>query len=88
MDSKRHEEQLDQLTEKELLLEIMAELKTIRYGLQTGNFGKMGREEDDTMNHRCKMCDRGVPATERKQHLIKEHNAPEQINVSQEFERQ
>lgn len=88
MDSEEHEQQLDNLTEKEILLELLAEIKTIRYGLQTGNFGTLEQQEQERSEseiYLCKTCTDEVKESQRKQHLIKKHNAPAQISVEEEF---
>ena len=88
MDTEEYEEQLENLTEKEIMLEIMAEIKTIRYGLQTGDFGTLERQEQEqseTEVYLCKMCMKEVRKSHRQQHLIKEHNAPAQLDPEEEF---
>jgi len=74
-----YEEQLDQLTEKDLLLQILVELQTIRYYMQP--------QQEESSNYRCKQCNEIVPEDGRSKHLQDSHGAPAELPVESEFER-
>lgn len=79
-------EQLEDLSEKDLLLEMLVELKTIRYGLQTGDFGADEREQDDQPTlYECDLCPKTVPEDEREHHLRTQHGGLEGMPVEGEF---
>ena len=89
MDSRGDFEQdLDQISEKQLLLEIMVELKSIRYGLQTGQYSEQQNptvsESED--RYRCMSCGKTVQESERQSHLVDKHNAPAEMPYEMEFE--
>lgn len=81
-----YQQQLDDITEKDLLLEIMAELKAIRYELQNDGFESInqpGGEETD--RYQCLQCREIVKEDDRQKHLMEQHNAPEVLSPDGEF---
>ena len=77
---------IDDIPEKDLLLEIMIELKTIRHGLQTGEFGHYETDErDDPTRYECAMCNDVVRAEKREQHMMDKHNAPAGLSLENNF---
>jgi hypothetical protein len=90
MDGDERERLKDQLegevTEWDLLFEIMVECKSIRHGFQTGNFGEYEREEPEQPTlYECEMCPKTVPEGEREEHLITQHGFPEGAGYEEEF---
>ena len=81
----RLEDELDDIPEKDLLFEVMIELKAIRHGLQTGDFGFTPDESSEEPQYRCKQCNDIVEPDKRTQHLVSKHNAPESIPAETEF---
>ena len=80
MDMQEYEEQLAELSEKELLLEILVELKSIRHGLQTGQFE--GTEEPEF--YQCELCGQEVQEDDLENHAEK-HGLPANLNPKTEF---
>lgn len=76
-----YQQQLDNLSEKDLLLEIMVELKTIRHYLSEAE------PQSKTENkYRCMACSKIVSEDERTSHLVEQHNAPSELDPEMEFE--
>jgi hypothetical protein len=80
-------EELEDISEKDIMLEIMTELKSIRYGLQTGDFGTLDKDdaEDEANYYQCNQCRTEVKEDNRQEHLVSQHNAPAMISVEEEF---
>lgn len=78
-------DELDTIPEKDILIEIMVELKTIRYGLQTGDFGELGTETTDPDYYECDLCGQEVKETNRENHAHSEHNYPKGLDPTAEF---
>lgn len=81
-------EELADVSEKDLLLEIMTELKTIRFGLQTGEFGEIEHEQSEPDQYTCSLCGATVTAEERNTHAQNKHGYPEMLDATDEFEKQ
>jgi hypothetical protein len=86
-----YEEELEDISEKQILLEIMAELKSIRYGLQTGQFEEPRNPNAEVSDpsepeYACLICGEEVKESKRKKHLEDTHNAPGAIGIETEFE--
>lgn len=77
-EKQEYEEQLDQLTEKELLLQVVVELQTIRYHLTP--------EQETPTQYRCNQCNDIVAKEDRSKHLQEQHGAPKQMPVGEEFQ--
>lgn len=83
-----YSDDLEDVTKKELLLEIMVELKTIRYYAEQALQPEQEPSESETPDlYECTMCEATVPADKREDHARSEHNAPPGMDVSGEFER-
>lgn len=68
----------DDLTEKDLLILILFELRDLNHRLQPP-------EPDTEPVYECLTCHSEVPESERMQHLIDHHNAPGTIDASGEY---
>lgn len=80
-----YKQELDDIPEKDIWLEIMVELKTIRYGLQTGDFGEIQETSEEPDLFECDICGDKVPKEDREDHAEKEHNLPNAIDATTEF---
>lgn len=82
----KYKRELDDIPQKDLLLEIMMELKTIRYGLQTGDFGEVKQEQTEEPElYKCDICGDEVPKDKREDHARKEHKLPTAVDATEEF---
>ena len=84
-----YQQQLDDISEKDLLLEIMAELKAIRYSLEqekrrpNATISEPQSESED--RYQCLQCREIVKEEQRQKHLTDQHNAPAELGVEGEF---
>ena len=82
----RYKQLIEETPEKDLLLEIMMEVKTCRYYLE-----RLSGVEDDTDDERafyeCRTCGAEVPEESRQSHLTDAHGAPTTMPVDAEYER-
>jgi hypothetical protein len=70
-----YQEQWEELDEKTILVQILAELQQIRTLLSDANTGT----QEDASNgggYRCRHCGALVPADDRERHATSEHKAP------------
>lgn len=75
------EDQLEDLSEKDLLIGILAELKWLRVALTTD--AEAGEAPDV---YRCDTCGDRVAADERERHLVDQHKAPPGVDVAAHFD--
>jgi len=72
-----YEAEWEQLDEKVILAQILAELSQIRMLLDDADAAQSDREDDATEMFRCTACvDTRVPADERARHAREQHKAP------------
>ena len=87
----RYEQELEDLDEKDILLEIMVELKAIRYELSNqerrpnAKIREPESESETQSAYECLICHKTVLESEREQHIDK-HGAPGGIDIESEFE--
>lgn len=67
-----YEEQWEQLGEKVILAQILAELQQIRMGLSDATTG----DESGPTMYECQRCQTTVQAEERQRHAREQHKAP------------
>jgi uncharacterized protein (DUF3084 family) len=81
----QYEEQLQELDEKTLLIQAIAELGQIRRELEVLNQRVGGTVETQTRGETesvtCKACLETVPREDRKQHAVESHGAPKDMPV-------
>lgn len=75
------EDALDDLTEKELLIGILAELKWLRVALTSGE------PDDGEAVYACRTCGKRVGEADRERHAVEVHNLPPGIDYAEEYER-
>lgn len=78
-----HEGELAEISEKDLLLEAVVELKSIRWYISQGLDDQP--QTDDAAEYQCKHCLGSVAADEREQHLVQNHNAPPGVPADGEY---
>ena len=88
----RYEQELEALDEKDILLEIMTELKTIRWELSNqprrpnAKIREPESESETQSAYECRTCHKTVPESDRERHLMQQHNAPNGLGVDGEYE--
>ena len=83
-----YQQELDDLDEKQILIEIMVELKTIRYELQTEERrpnAKVREPQSESERYQCLQCREIVAEDERQKHLVEQHGAPAELSPEGEF---
>jgi hypothetical protein len=83
-DIEQYEQELADLSEKDLLVHILVELQGIRYYLQT-QAQEPQEENERPEQYECKLCGAVVPEDERGEHSRGRHGAPPGISVEGEF---
>lgn len=86
-DIEQFEAQLDDLTEKDLLIHILVELQAQRHYLAQLAEGADRSENERPELWECNMCGATVPDDRREDHARAEHGAPPGMDVGGEFER-
>ena len=74
-DADDFEEQWNDLDEKVILAQILAELQQIRLLLSDAESGAQS-DGDEQDAYRCRKCDATVPADARERHARSQHKAP------------
>jgi len=84
----RYETLIEETPTKDLLLEIMMEVKTCRYYLEqlSGVEDDMGAETPQEPRYACRTCGKEVRESDRRDHLTDAHNAPSAIPLADEYE--
>ena len=87
----RYEQELEALDEKDILLEIMVELKAIRYELSqqerrpNAKIREAESESETQSAYECRTCHKTVPENDRENHLVDKHNYPAELPIDGEF---
>ena len=87
----RYEQELADLDEKDILLEIMTELKTIRWELSNqprrpnAKIREPEGESETQSAYECRTCHKTVPENDRENHLVDKHNYPAELPIDGEF---
>jgi len=84
----RYETLIEETPTKDLLLEIMMEVKTCRYYLEqlSGVEDDMGAETPQEPRYACRTCGKEVRESDRRDHLTDAHNAPSAIPLDGEYD--
>ena len=86
-----YESQLEALDEKDILLEIMVELKAIRYELSqqerrpNAKIREPESESETQSAYECRTCHKTVVEGDRENHLVDKHNYPAELPIDGEF---
>ena len=87
----RYEQELEALDEKDILLEIMTELKTIRWELSNqerrpnAKIREPESESETQTTYECRTCHKTVVEGDRENHLVDKHNYPAELPIDGEF---
>ena len=87
----RYEQELEALDEKDILLEIMVELKAIRYELSNqerrpnAKIREPESESETQSAYECRTCHKTVGEGDRENHLVDKHNYPAELPIDGEF---
>ena len=87
----RYEQELEALDEKDILLEIMVELKAIRYELSqqerrpNAKIREAESESETQSAYECRTCHKTVVEGDRENHLVDKHNYPAELPIDGEF---
>ena len=89
-DREEYEQQLDDLTEKEILLEIMTELKTIRWqnqqALGMGGENLYSADQEEPVSYECLRCGKQIQEDNLEDHAASEHGWTEAIGLNAVFD--
>jgi hypothetical protein len=86
-DIEQYEQELADLSEKDLLVHILVELQAQRHDLAQLAEGQDRSESEDDKLFKCNLCGDLFAGQDRERHLVKQHEAPPGISVEGEFER-
>lgn len=81
-------DELDEITEKELLADISMQLEEVRHHLRELNPDVEREEIGPESQYKCNSCGSTVEEHNQAQHLIEHHNAPQEIAVGPHFTEQ
>jgi len=90
--AQQYESELESVSEKDLLLEIMVELKAIRYELSNqprrpnAQLHEAESESEPESAFECRTCHKTVSEGDRQKHLVDTHNYPAELSIDGEFE--
>lgn len=86
-----YESQLEDISEKSIMIEIMVELKAIRYELSqqerrpNAKIREPESESETQSAYECRTCHKTVVEGDRENHLVDKHNYPAELPIDGEF---
>jgi len=82
----KYQEELEDISEKDIMLEVMAELKAIRTLLQDEERRPNTQLHEPEQEYECQICGATVGEENLEDHLDSEHSVPSVIDVKAEYQ--